>query len=144
MPDTYLVQCAGCGTRNRIPHEKASLAGRCGRCGAHLLPSHALPMAVMDAAWGEQVLGSSVPTVVEVWSPRCGICSQYEVSVRQLAVRLFGKARVLQLNAEENPATAARYGIRGVPTLLLFRGGQLVSTLQGPQGEKGIREILKV
>jgi thioredoxin 2 len=144
MPDTYLIQCSNCGTRNRIPQEKVGQRGKCGKCGAPLIPSHALPIAVSDATWEREVLGSSIPTVVEVWSPHCGVCSQYEVSVRSMAGSLYGKARVLQLNAEENPKTAERYGIQGVPTLLLFREGLLVATLLGPQGERGIRETLGI
>lgn len=144
MPDTYHVQCGSCGSRNRVPHEKAGQKGKCGKCGAPLIPSHAIPIPVTDATWDREVLGSHVPAVVEVWSPHCGVCSQYEVSVRRMAASLFGKARVLQLNAEENPKTATRYGIRGVPTVLLFRDGALVASLVGPQGERGIREKLGV
>ncbi|MDW7710757.1 MAG: thioredoxin domain-containing protein [Deferrisomatales bacterium] len=144
MPDTYLVQCSSCGARNRLPHEKAGKRGTCGACGAPLVPSHAVPIPATDATWDREVLGSRVPTIVEVWSPQCGVCSQYEVSVRHMAVNLFGKARVMQLNAEQNPATARRYGIRGVPTVLLFRDGRLVATLLGPQGERGLRERLGV
>lgn len=142
MPDTYLVQCGSCGSRNRIPQERTAQRGRCGKCGAPLIPSHAVPIPVTDAAWDREVLASRVPAVVEVWSPHCGVCSQYEVSVRQMAASLFGVARVLQLNADENPATARRYDIRGVPTVLLFREGRHAATLLGPQGERGIREKL--
>lgn len=144
MPNSYLVQCGTCGARNRIPHDKAAQRGKCGQCGAPLIPSHAIPLSVTDATWEQEVLGSAVPAIVEVWSPHCGVCSQYEVSVRQMAASLFGKARVLQLNAEENPRTAQRYGIRGVPTILLFKSGQHVATLVGPQGERGLRERLGV
>ncbi len=140
----YLLQCSNCGTRNRVPHAKAHERGKCGKCGTPLIPSHALTQEVSDAEWDAQVLGSDAPAVVEVWSPHCGVCSQYEVSVRQMAVSLYGKARVLQLNADENPRTAQRYGIRGVPTVLLFDRGRLVATLVGPQGERGIREKLGI
>jgi thioredoxin-like negative regulator of GroEL len=127
-----------------VPHEKADARGRCGKCGTPLIPSHALPIQVTDADWEREVFGSRVPAIVEVWSPHCGVCAQYEVSVRHLAVSLYGKARVLQLNADENPRTAALYNIRGVPTVLLFRDGKLLNTLVGPQGERGLREQLGV
>lgn len=144
MPDTYHLQCSNCGSRNRVPHEKARARGKCGRCGTPLIASHCLPIAVTDADWDQQVLAATVPCVVEVWSPHCGVCSQYEVSVRHMAVSLYGKARVLQLNAEENPRTAQRYNIHGVPTVLLFRDGKLVDTLLGPQGETGIRRKFSI
>lgn len=140
----YLLQCSNCGSRNRIPEDKVGKQGKCGKCGTPLIAAHALPIPVTDATWDHEVLGSVSPAVVELWSPHCGVCSQYEVSVRQMAVSLFGKARVLQLNVEENPGTAARYGIRGVPTVLLFRDGALLATLTGPQGERGIRAKLGI
>lgn len=144
MDSGYLLQCSNCGTRNRVPEDKVGLQGKCGKCGTPLVASHSLPIQVTDATWDREVMGSAAPAVVEMWSPHCGICSQYELSVRQMAVSLFGKARVLQMNVEENPATASRYGIRGVPTVLLFRNGALVAALTGPQGERGIRQKLGI
>ncbi len=144
MDSGYLLQCSNCGTRNRVPEDKTELKGKCGKCGAPLIASHSLPIPVTDATWDKEVLQSQAPAIVEMWSPHCGVCSQYELSVRQMAANLYGKARVLQLNVEENPATARRYGIRGVPTVLLFKDGRLVATRVGPQGERGIREELGI
>jgi thioredoxin 2 len=144
MPNTYHLQCSNCGTRNRVPHEKADDRGKCGKCGAPLISSHSLPIEVADAKWDQEVLGSGVPAIVEAWSPHCGVCAEYEMSVRHMAVSLYGKARVLQINVEENPRTAARYQIRGVPTVLLFRDGKLLKALTGPQGERGLRVQLGV
>jgi thioredoxin 2 len=140
MDSGYLLQCSNCGTRNRVPEEKVGNKGKCGKCGSPLVGAHSLPIQVTDGTWSVEVLESRAPAMVEMWSPHCGICSQYEVSVRQMAANLYGKIRVLQLNVDENPETAQRYGIRGVPTVLLFRDGQLLSTLVGPQGEQGIRQ----
>ncbi len=144
MDSGYLLQCSNCGTRNRVPEEKVGAKGKCGKCGAPLVGAHSTPIEVTDATWDKEVLGSATPAVVEMWSPHCGVCTQYEVSVRQMAVSLYGKARVLQINVEENPRTAERYGIRGVPMVLLFKGGSLVATLTGPQGERGIRQKLGI
>ena len=144
MPDTYLLQCSQCGSENRVPHELARGRKNCGGCRAPLIASHVLPVPVADADWDRVVLGSTVPTVVEAWSPDCAVCADYEVSVRHLASRLFGSARVLRLNLEENSRTAERYEIRGVPMVLLFREGCLIAALSGPQGERGIREKLGV
>jgi thioredoxin 2 len=140
----HLLQCGTCGNRNRVPLDQTGQRTKCGSCGAPLIASHSLPVEVTDATWEAEVLGSAAPAIVEVWSPHCGVCAQYDVSVRQMASSLFGKARVLQLNAEENPDTARRYGIKGVPTVLLFKGGELLATLVGPQGERGLREKLGV
>ena len=144
MRTGYLLQCATCGTPNRIPHEDAGSPGRCSRCGAPLIASNALPEAVSDRGFDDAVLGDDAPALVEVWSPRCGVCAQYELAVRQMAVNLYGKARVFQLDIEQNPAIPARYGVTGVPTVLVFRDRRLKAVLPGPRGEQGLREALGV
>lgn len=140
----YLLQCSVCGNRERVPQAGVGERRRCPSCGAPLIPSHSLAIEVGDDTWDEEVLGSQVPSIVAVLSPHCGVCAQYEVSVRLMAGSLYGVARVLTLDAEAHRSTAERYGIKGVPTVLLFRGGHLLTTLHGPQGERGLRERLGV
>ena len=144
MEPGYLLQCAGCGAERRVPPSETSLPHRCGRCGAPLIGSQALPVEVTDATWEAEVAASEAPAVVVAWSPHCGVCGQYEVSVRRMAGSLFGAARVLTIDVEENRRTAERYGIKGVPMVLLFREGRLLAALPGPQGERGLRERLGV
>ncbi len=142
MDSGYRLQCSNCGTQIGVPHGETRVKRRCPGCGMPLIPGHALPQEVTDETWEAEVLGSAAPVVVEVWGPECEVCAQYELAVRQMAVDMYGEARVLQLNIEENPRTAARYGIQGVPTVLLFAGGRHVATLPGPRGVRGIRERL--
>lgn len=142
MSGDFIFQCGACGAKNRIPAERWADNPRCGSCRAPLIGSHCLPMAVTDADWEEEVLRSRVPVVVEMWSPHCPVCAQYELSIQRLSGKLCGAARVLQMNVEENPRTPPRYDIRGVPTVLVFRDGRLTKTLVGPHGEQSIRAAL--
>ncbi|WP_025321902.1 thioredoxin family protein [Deferrisoma camini] len=142
MDSGYLLQCAACGHEHRVAHGRTGQAVRCGACGAPLIRGNCLPDDVTDADWEREVLGSRAPVIVVVWGPECPVCADYEVSVGQMAIRLYGEARVLRLNIEENPETARRYGIEGVPMVLLFRDGRLLAQLPGPRGEQGLREAL--
>lgn len=142
MSNSYLLKCSQCGARNRVPHDKILLEGKCGKCGGSLAPAQPLPIAVNDSNWDKEVLDPEIPSIVECWSPHCGVCSRYEAAVRRMAVNFYGRARVLQLNVDENPRTSARYGIRGVPTILLFRRGKLLEALVGVREEAELRRRL--
>lgn len=141
MSGTYLLQCAACGDELRVAPIEAAAPRRCRACGAPVIPTQSLPIQVTDATWDAEIVGTT-PAVVVVWGEACSTCAEYEPSVRLMASSLYGSARVLQLNIDRNPSTAARFQVTGVPTVLLFREGKLLATLPGPRGERGLRERL--
>lgn len=142
MPDTYRIQCSSCGAEHRVPHGATGEWRRCPGCGAPIIASHCLPIEVSDDGWELEMAGGTAPAVVVVASQTCGTCAQYEDSVRLMAADLYGDARVLWVDIDRCPRTAARYQVSGVPTVLLFRDGALLAHLPGPRGEKGLRERL--
>lgn len=142
MPPAYRLQCANCGTVNPVEEASARERQKCAKCSNVLIKSNCLPQAVTQADFDTEVLGSSVPVIVYFWGPNCGVCASYELSVRKLAASLYGEAKVVSVNAEENKAVASRYGLKGVPTVMIFAGGRLASVNEGPQGERGLRERL--
>jgi len=142
MSSDFILQCAACGAPNRFPAERIGERARCGRCKAVLLLSHCLPQSVDDASFEAEVLSSTVPVVVEAWSVHCHICEQYTLSISRMASELCGKARVLTLEVDKNPAVPARYGVTGVPTLLLFKDGALVRSLVGPHSTRNVLAAL--
>jgi len=87
--------------------------------------------AVTDASFEEQVLKSSVPVLVDFWAPWCGPCRMVGPIVDEIANELNDKINVYKMNTDENPNVANQYGIRSIPTLMLFVGGEKVDTVVG-------------
>jgi thioredoxin 1 len=84
-----------------------------------------------DSAFDTDVLNSETPVLVDFWAPWCGPCRAMSPTVDAVATEFAGKIKVGKLNTDENPATAGRFQIRGIPTVLLFKGGQVVDQRVG-------------
>ncbi len=95
-----------------------------------------------DATWDADVLKSEQPVLVDFWATWCGPCRQMTPIIDQLADEYQGKARVGKLNVDEQGQTAMRYQVRGIPTLLLFKGGQLVATKVGATGKSDVARMI--
>jgi thioredoxin 1 len=86
---------------------------------------------VSDATFRKEVLDSTVPVLVDFWAPWCGPCRMVSPLVEDLAGDFAGKVNFVKLNTDDNPATATSYGIRSIPTLIIFKAGQPVSQIIG-------------
>jgi thioredoxin 1 len=86
---------------------------------------------VTDASFKEQVLDSEVPVLVDFWAPWCGPCRMVAPVVDELAEQYQGQVKVVKLNTDENPQVASQYGIRSIPTLMIFKDGQRVDMVVG-------------
>lgn len=132
--DHVLIRCPKCGTRNRVPANKLDRNPLCGKCRSRLsdsLQSSHQPLTVTDRSFGEDVLGSSLPVLLDCWAPWCGPCKSIAPILDALAREYAGKIRIAKLNVDENPATSSQFSIRSIPTLLLFRNGQVVDQMVG-------------
>jgi thioredoxin 1 len=87
--------------------------------------------AVTDQSFQADVLDADVPVLVDFWAPWCGPCRQVAPILEEIASENEGKIRIVKLNVDENPRTAAKYGVVSIPTLNVYSGGELVKTIVG-------------
>jgi len=86
---------------------------------------------VTDGTFKQEVLESDVPVLVDFWAPWCGPCRMVAPVVDEIAEQYVGQIKVVKVNTDENPAVASQYGIRSIPTLMIFKGGQRVDMVVG-------------
>jgi thioredoxin 2 len=139
VADVEMIRCASCGAQNRVPRDKLErgLAAKCGRCAAPLELATA-PLVVTDASFAAQVERSPRPVLLDAWAPWCGPCRTIAPVVEELAHELAGRIRVAKLNVDENPATAQRFALRSIPTLLVLQGGREMDRIVGAQPKQEI------
>jgi thioredoxin 2 len=144
MSDPYLIRCPACGATNRVPREK--LAQRrppvCGRCRAPL-PLDEKPVTVTDATFSAEVERSPLPVLVDAWAEWCGPCRMLAPVIDELAAEMAGRVRVAKLDVETNPSTAARFNLRSIPTLLMFKDGREVDRIVGVRPKSEIAQRLE-
>jgi len=98
---------------------------------------------VTDAEFKTEVLDSTIPVLVDFWATWCGPCQVMGPVIDALAGEYEGKVKIMKLNVDENPQTPAQYGVRGIPTLIVFKGGAEAQRIVGAQPKGNVDEALK-
>ena len=129
MPSDNRVVCTNCGTVNRLPADRDAIAAKCGGCGQLLFSGE--PADVPGEMFERQIARSTVPVVVDIWAPWCGPCHAMAPEYEKAAQATEPRARFLKLNSDNEQQIAGRLGIRGIPTMLVYRDGKEIARTSG-------------
>lgn len=145
MSVALYAKCGQCGAVNRFDIEKKERP-LCGKCSARLDPTEATPgkpISISDATFPDQVLGASVPVLVDFFAPWCGACRTLDPALEIIASRYKGRLKVARLDIDQNPENARKYQIRATPTLIVFRNGRVAEQTTGALPETRLQEFVE-
>jgi thioredoxin 2 len=135
---TSVVVCPNCGAKNRVPAARAGIP-RCAKCHT------ALPWITDadDDTFAVVVEQATIPVLIDLWAPWCGPCRMVTPALENLARQYAGQVKLVKINVDESPQVGQRFGVRGIPTLLVLHRGQVVSSQVGAAPEPALRSWLE-
>jgi len=129
MSNLVQVVCPECDAVNRVPRDRLGAGAKCGKCCTPLFSG--TPLALDERRIGCHIERSGLPLVVDFWAPWCGRCRMMAPAIEAAARMLESQVRLVKVNTEEAQVTAGRFGIRSIPTLVLFEDGREVTRTTG-------------
>lgn len=137
---TITIRCIFCESWNRIEAAKTADGPKCGKCAKPILLERPLPLD--DSTFARTVAESGVPVLVDFYADWCGPCRMMAPAIDALASHAQGKAIVAKLNTDKANVTASGFGIRGIPTVIVFSGGKEVARQSGAMPLEGLTALL--
>jgi thioredoxin 2 len=133
--------CPHCTALNRVPGDKNAASGKCGQCHQPLFTGK--PTAATGANFAKQIQANDIPVVVDFWAAWCGPCKAMAPVFERVAAEFEPEMRFLKVDTDREQQIAAQYGIRSIPTLILFRGGAVVDQRAGASDAASLRTWLR-
>lgn len=141
MDSPVHIPCPACGTVNRVPESRLGDGAICGSCKQRLFSGR--PIELNSRNFDIQIGRSGIPVVVDFWAPWCGPCVSMAPHFAQAASSLEPRIRFAKLDTESSQDVAGRYGIRSIPTLIVFQGGREIARRSGAMDSRSLVEWLK-
>jgi len=142
--NSIVVTCNNCGIKNRIPADKQHLGPKCGSCKSAIsVASAAVPVELDDSIFSGFISQASKPVMVDFFSPTCGPCRMLSPAIDAMARKFYGRIIIAKLDTSRHHIAASQYRIRGVPTLLFFKNGQLVDQVTGALPEQELTRLIE-
>ncbi|AEJ00601.1 thioredoxin [Nitrosomonas sp. Is79A3] len=130
------IVCPHCHATNRVPADRLSASPNCGACHKGLFI--AKPVELTESHFNRHIANSDIPVLVDFWAPWCGPCRMMAPAFTKAAALLEPGMRLAKVNTEEEQGLAARYNIRSIPTLALFKSGQEIARQSGAMSEQDL------
>lgn len=130
------IVCSHCGATNRMPENRDLASGKCGKCGRQLFEGR--PADVSATILEKHIARSDIPVLVDVWAPWCGPCKVMGPQFEAAAIQAEPRLRFVKLNSDDNQELSARLGIRGIPTMIMFKGGKELARVSGAMSSTDI------
>lgn len=141
---SFVATCPNCGKKARVnPQKTVTSRPVCPACATPLPITPPTPLNVSDASFQAKVLQSPLPVLLDCWAAWCGPCRLVAPIMDELARRYQGRAVIAKLDVDHNPQTAGRFGIQSIPTLLIFKGGEVAQRIVGAQSKQAIESALQ-